>query len=133
MKTLLSLLFAALLFGCSSAPIAPKIPPRMAILNDGNVVVGIVDMPCTSKAVKPFIKDEFFSRFKAGRVMFKGRGAIDLCWAPGEAFLDVEPELAGHILVFDADGTYGPIPNKYFFETKENVLDERNLQKPSSI
>lgn len=133
MKTLLALLFALVLSGCAFVPATPKQPPRMAILNEGEVVVGIVDMPCTSEDVKPWIKEEFFPRFMAGRVVFKGVGGFDLCWAPGEAFLDVDPELKGNILVFDALGNYGPLPANLFFETKENVLDDRNLQKPSTI
>jgi hypothetical protein len=105
----------------------------MAVLNDGEVVVGIVDEPCTSEKVKPMIKEEFFPRFKAGRVVFKGMDGFDLCWADGNQFMDVEPGLKGMILVFDELGNYGPIPVEVFYEAKENPMDDRNLRKPMSI
>lgn len=133
MKTLYILLFALLLSACASIPTAPKQPPRMAIFNDGQIVVGIVDAPCTSAEVKSFIADEFFPRFKSGRVVIKGVGAFDLCWADGEDFADVEPGLKGSILVFDALGNYGPVPANIFFESKMDVLNDQNLRKPSTI
>lgn len=133
MKTLLALLFAVMLSGCVSVPTTPKVPPRMAIFNDGQVVVGIVDQPCTSEGVKAMIREDLFNRFKAGRVVIKGMGAFDLCWAPGEAFADVEALPEGSIFIADELGNFGPVPGNMFFETKENPLDDQKLRAPSSI
>jgi hypothetical protein len=94
----------------------------MAVLNDGQVFVGIVDEPCTAESVLENIKPEFQPLFKAGKVVLFGQ-PMELCWSDGENFLEVEPLLKGHILIFDAIGNYGPIPRESFKTGAEKEIE----------
>lgn len=115
-KLLSTALLLLALAGCATIAPAPKQEPRVAVLNEGQVVVAIVDEPCKFEDVLQHILPEFQKHFKAGGVSFHGQ-PVNLCWAEGEKFLDLEPALMGHILVFDAQGNYGPIPAVLFNTT----------------
>src|SRR3990172_11099219 len=96
MKTLFAALSLLFLIGCASlepaakAASEPKKQAQMAVLNDGDVIVGLVDEPCTHPGILEMIGDEYRKFFRAGKVMIT-KESYHLCWANGADFIGVAP------------------------------------------